>query len=76
MRTKRWEDLSPQTRRLVVVGAVVEGMLKIAALIDLARRPAAQVKGSKVRWALVITLVNSLGAVPIAYFKFGRRKTT
>ena len=73
---KRWEDLSPGQRRLIVVTAVAEGMLKIAALVDLARRPAAEVKGSKARWALVITLVNSLGVVPLAYFKFGRRKTT
>jgi len=71
----RWDDLSPGLRRLVVVGAAVEGVLKIAALIDLVRRPAAEVKGSKLRWGLLITLVNSLGAAPLAYFKFGRRKT-
>ncbi|MGY4765294.1 DUF5652 family protein [Kribbella sp. CWNU-51] len=74
MSTKRWDDLSPVQRRLVVIGAVVEGMLKVAALVDLARRPAADVNGSKVRWALVITLVNSIGIAPLAYFLFGRRK--
>lgn len=73
--TKRsWQDLDERTRRLIVVGAAAEGVLKIAALADLARRPRAQVRGSKVRWALAITFVNSLGAVPIAYFLRGRRR--
>jgi len=71
---KRWADLTPRSRRFVVVAAVVEAVLKVAALVDLARRPAAEVNGSKVRWALVITLVNSLGAAPLAYFAYGRRK--
>jgi len=74
--TKRWADLTPRSRRFVVVGAVVEAVLKVAALVDLARRPAVEVNGSKVRWALVITLVNSVGAAPLAYFAYGRRKRT
>jgi hypothetical protein len=73
---KRWEDLSPGQRRLVVVGGVVDGVLKAAALVDLARRPAAEVKGSKVSWALFVTLVNSIGIAPLVYFVFGRRKVT
>jgi hypothetical protein len=72
--SKRWNDLKPRTRRLIVLVSVIEGVLKIAALIDLARRPASEVRGSKRRWATSVTLINSLGAVPIAYFAFGRRK--
>ena len=71
---KKWNDLSPGTRRLVVVASAVEGALKVAALIDLARRPASQIRGPKVAWAAAITLVNSLGAVPIVYFARGRRR--
>ena len=52
----------------------MEGVLKIAALIDLARRPSIEVRGSKRWWAAAITLVNSFGAVPIAYFAWGRRR--
>jgi hypothetical protein len=70
----KWSGLSPRTRRLIIVGGVCEGCLKLAALIDLARRPATSVRGSKVRWALAVTLVNSVGTVPIAYFVYGRRK--
>jgi hypothetical protein len=68
-----WNDLSPRARRLIVVAGAIEGVLKVAALIDLARRPAGEVRGSKARWAVAVTLVNALGIVPIAYFARGRR---
>ena len=58
----------------VVLASAVEGALKVVALIDLVRRPASEIRGSKVRWAAAVTLVNSLGAVPIAYLAWGRRK--
>jgi len=71
----RWNELSPRSRRLIIAGGVFEGVLKVAALTDLARRPASEVRGSKLRWALAVTLVNSVGAVPIAYFVRGRRRS-
>jgi hypothetical protein len=71
----RWNDLSPRSRRLILVGGAFEGLLKIAALVDLARRPNAEVRGSKARWAAAIVLTNSLGAVPLTYFVYGRQKT-
>jgi hypothetical protein len=70
--SRRWHDLSPRVRRLILVGGTVEGILKVIALIDLARRPSSQVRGSKLRWALSITLINSGGAVPILYFTRGK----
>jgi hypothetical protein len=72
--TKKWNDLSPRTRRLIVLASAIEGVLKLAALIDRARRRASEVRGSKARWAVAVMLINSLGAVPIAYFAYGRRK--
>ena len=71
---KKWNELSPRTRQLIIAGGVFEGILKVAALVDLARRPASEVRGSKVRWTLAVTLINSVGAVPVAYFAYGRRK--
>lgn len=71
---RRWSELSEASRRLIILGATLEGLLKIGALIDLARRPAAQVRGSKARWALAVVVVNSLGAVPLAYLLYGRRR--
>jgi hypothetical protein len=73
---KRWAELSPSRRRLVIVAAAVEGLMKAVALADLARRPAAEVRGPKPLWALALTLLNSVGAAPIAYWLYGRRKTT
>ena len=74
MAKKRWQDLSPRTRQLIIfVGAAFEGVLKVAALIDLKRRPAEEVRGSKKTWAVAIILINSAGAVPLAYLLRGRR---
>ena len=71
---QRWNQLSERDRRLVVLGAVVDGVLKIAALIDLKRRPAADIRGRKWVWATVVSLANSVGVVPLVYFLFGRRR--
>jgi hypothetical protein len=68
--------LSPSTRKVVVVVATIEAALKIVALVDLVRRPATQIRGSKAKWAAAIVAVNSGGAVPIVYFVVGRRPST
>jgi hypothetical protein len=71
---RQWSDRSGRTRRLLTITAVAEGILKLAALIDLKRRPASQVRGPKWLWATVLTIVSSAGVVPIFYFVFGRRQ--
>lgn len=73
MATTKWNQLSPRARRLLMVGGAVDGALKLAALVDLARRPAHQVRGSKKAWAAAIIVTNSMGVVPMAYFTHGRR---
>jgi hypothetical protein len=73
MANQNWNSLSPRSRRLIAAGGVVEGVLKLAALIDLARRPASEVRGSKLRWAVLVVSVNAFGAAPVAYFLYGRR---
>jgi hypothetical protein len=74
MARKQWSDLSERTRRLLTITAVAEGILKLAALIDLKRRPVSQVRGPKWLWATVLTIVSSAGVAPISYFVFGRRR--
>ncbi len=69
---RRWSDLSPRSRKLIIAGAVAETGLKVAVLVDLKRRPAAQVRGPKRMWAAAM-LVNSAGLLPLSYFAFGRR---
>ena len=70
---KQWSDLSEPTRRLLITAAVVEGILKVAALIDLKGRPASQIRGPKWVWASTVAVAGSAGVVPISYFVFGRR---
>lgn len=71
--TRKWSDLSERTRTLIIAAAVADSMLKAAALIDIKRRPASEIRGPKWLWAPVVTVVNSAGVVPISYFVFGRR---
>src|SRR5436190_11834571 len=70
---RRWSELGEGQRRAIKTVAVIEGILKLAALIDIVRRPADQIRGSKWGWATSVIVVNSAGVVPISYFLFGRR---
>ncbi|MBJ2121636.1 PLDc N-terminal domain-containing protein [Arthrobacter sp. MSA 4-2] len=69
-RKKSWKDLDRDQRRAVMVLGTVQATLMAAALADLARRPAAAVRGRRAAWAAACFL-NFAG--PIAYFLFGRR---
>ena len=71
---KQWSDLSERTRRWLIIASVAEGILKVAALIDIKRRPASQIRGPKWIWVAVVTVVSSAGVVPVSYFVFGRRQ--
>lgn len=71
---QRWNELTPRTRRILVVGGLVDSALRTSALVDLARRPADQVRGSRKLWAVVLAVVSSLGVLPAAYFTLGRRR--
>ena len=71
---QRWKELSPGKRRMIIVAASIDLALRVAALIDLRRRPAGQIRGSKKAWAAGVALVNSAGTLPISYFLFGRRR--
>ena len=70
MQRRRWSEYSARQRAAIVAGAAVEIVLTTAALVDLARRPADQVRGSKALWALGC-FVQPVG--PVAYLALGRR---
>jgi hypothetical protein len=74
MARTQWRDLSEQNRRLLIAAAVAEGILKVAALIDIKRRPASQIRGPKWVWAAMVVVVSSAGVVPVSYFVVGRRQ--
>ena len=69
----RRPELSPRTRWILTAAAAAEAGLKAAALLDMRRRPASQINGSKKVWALAM-IVNSAGLIPISYFVFGVRR--
>ena len=68
---ERWARLSDRQRALLVGAAAAELSLKVAALVDIARRPAGQIRGPKALWRAAMA-VNLLG--PLSYFLFGRRR--
>ncbi|MRJ76616.1 hypothetical protein GEV29_08720 [Aeromicrobium sp. SMF47] len=70
MAQKKWSDLSIGQQRAIYVAGAVEAVLTAAALWDLARRPADEVRGPKAVWALA-SFVQPVG--PLAYFAKGRR---
>jgi hypothetical protein len=67
----KWSDLSSGQRTALGVAAAAELSLKVAALIDIRRRPAEQIRGPKAFWRAV-QVVNLFG--PVAYFTIGRRR--
>jgi hypothetical protein len=74
MATQRWSELSEGRRRAIMALGIFEGILKIAALVDLRQRASDEIRGPKKVWALVIVFVNGVGIAPLTYFVFGRRK--
>jgi hypothetical protein len=71
MQRKTWSDLDDRQKMAVLVAGSVQISLLLTALLDIYRRPAQEIRGSKRMWAAV-SLVNFVG--PISYFAFGRRK--
>ena len=69
MAKRKFQDLPVAARAAIVVAGVVEVGLLAAAQIDISRRPADRIRGSKRFWRL-ISLINVVG--PLAYFRRGR----
>jgi hypothetical protein len=67
---KRWSDLTHTQQGLIIASAAVELAFTVTALVDLARRPADQVRGPKLLWVLGC-VVQPVG--PLAYLALGRR---
>lgn len=67
----KWSELSQRQRAIIGTAAAAELSLKVAALIDIKRRPADRIRGPKRLWRAAM-VVNLLG--PVSYFVFGRRR--
>lgn len=66
---RRWSELSRGSQVGVVVLGAAQIALQGVALVDLARRPADQVRGPKAAWAAA-SFVNFIG--PLVYLTIGR----
>lgn len=71
MAKKKWSELSPRTRTLIIVGGTIQIALLVAALIDIKRRPASGIRGPKALWG-ALAFVDFFG--PLSYFAFGRKR--
>lgn len=70
-RGKSWSELSPPTRKAIVISGVLETVMTLLALRDLKDRPKGDLRGPKWLWVLLL-FVQPVG--PIAYFAYGRRR--
>lgn len=73
-RRRRWNDLPPTRRTLLVTVGVIDAGMRAWALVDLKNRPAEEVNGRKAVWGLALTVVGSAGLLPAAYLLLGRRR--
>ncbi len=71
---KQWSELDERTRRLIIITAATDITLRVAALIDIKRRPASEINGRRWLWATAMAVISSAGIAPIVYFVFGRRQ--
>jgi hypothetical protein len=73
MEKKRWSDPTTLQKISALIAVSVQFSLLVSAQVDITRRPAAEINGSKLFWRMVM-FINFLG--PTAYYLFGRKNTT
>ena len=71
-RNKKWSDLTTKQKAPFLLRGIVQFALLTAALADIYRRPAEEIRGSKWMWSAA-AFANFMGIGPIAYFAFGRK---
>ena len=70
---KRWSDMAVWQKAGTLLLGIIQVSLLGAALLDIRRRPAEQIRGSKALWT-VLAFVNYVG--PIGYFLVGRKPSS
>lgn len=68
---KKWSELPTSAKAGTVLMGLIQLSLLAAALLDIRKRPAEQINGSKKLWTAV-AFINWVG--PIAYFVKGRKQ--
>jgi len=70
---QKFGNLSKRSRRLLIVAVIADASLKVAVLVDIKRRPASEIRGSKWKWAVAL-VPGTFGIAQLAYFALGRRR--
>lgn len=68
---KKWSELPASAKAGTIFMGLIQVSLLVAALVDIRKRPAEEINGSKKLWT-AIAFINWVG--PIAYFVKGRKK--
>lgn len=68
---KKWSELSGPAKTGTILMTLIQVGLLIAALVDIRKRPAEEINGSKALWTGLV-FINYVG--PIAYFVKGRKQ--
>jgi hypothetical protein len=68
---RRWADMSSLQKAGNILMAVAEIATVAMALLDIRRRPASEINGSKRVWSMT-ALIQPIG--PVIYFIFGRKR--
>jgi hypothetical protein len=71
MQRKNWGELTSGQKLSAAVAILIQLLLLTAAQVDITRRPAEQIKGSKKLWRAVV-FINYIG--PLAYFVLGIKR--
>lgn len=73
-KSKRFENLPKPLRVVLAIAGVADTVLRAYALLDVSRRDDVDLHGPKEAWVPALALVNSLGLLPLAYLKWGRKR--
>ncbi|BCW74557.1 hypothetical protein NicSoilB11_41230 (plasmid) [Arthrobacter sp. NicSoilB11] len=68
---KTWKEMSPSGRAGIILTAIMQVSLLVAAQRDISRRPAELINGPKAVWRAA-SFINFIG--PMGYFVFGRKR--
>ena len=71
MEKRNWREFSLTEKIVIILTGTLQFTLFALALVDLLRRPAIAVRGSKWMW-LPLVFINFFG--PICYFIIGRKR--
>ena len=66
----KWQNMNNSQRAAILLSGIVQIALLVAALRDIRKRNAEELRGSKMMWR-AISFVNFIG--PITYFALGRK---